>query len=224
MRNTDAALSGRGCRLTGLFLVAVIVIQAGLIAVPARGESNTVNGLDVTALGGLLGVLKEDAGKGRVTFYSNTVWQDGMRSFTTFTGYKVDNEMRHEKERRFTLLGDEASELSGTDAAPGAVEELMYAVGTCITAAANANAALMGVVLTRFEVDLECDLDLHGLFALDENVRPGIQNFRAKITIAGDADEATLEKIANLGYQFSPVSETVRNGIQFTPDITVVER
>jgi uncharacterized OsmC-like protein len=44
-----------------------------------------------------------------------------------------------------------------------------------------------------------------------------------KITIAGDADEATLKKIATLGYQYSPVSETTRNGIKFTPAITVAK-
>jgi uncharacterized OsmC-like protein len=44
-----------------------------------------------------------------------------------------------------------------------------------------------------------------------------------KITIAGDADEETLKKVAMLGYQYSPVSETTRNGIKFTPVITVAK-
>ena len=43
----------------------------------------------------------------------------------------------------------------------------MYAMNTCVIAAANANAALMGVKLTQLEVALESDIDLHGLFALD---------------------------------------------------------
>ncbi|MGH7848834.1 MAG: OsmC family protein [Thermodesulfobacteriota bacterium] len=182
-----------------------------------------VNGLDTTALNGLIETMKKNPDKGRVTFYSKSRWQDGMRSFTGFTGYKIDGTMVHEKIHQFVLLGDEALELGGTDTAPGAVEELMYAVATCVIAASNINAALMGVKLTRLDVDIESDLDMHGLLALDPNVRAGLTNMRMGITIAGDADEATLKKIATLGYQYSPVSETTRNGIKFTPVITVAK-
>ena len=166
-----------------------------LIGAQNAGAQDIVNGLNTTALSGLIDNLKNDKDAGRVTFYSNSEWQDGMRSFTTFTGYKIDGKMYHENQRNFVMLGDEGLELSGTDAAAGAVEELMYAVGTCIIAAGNANAALMGVKLTKFQIEMESDLDLHGLFALDENVRPGILELRMKMTIAGDADDETHEKL-----------------------------
>ncbi len=194
-----------------------------LFAVQNAGAQDIVNGLNTTALSGLIDNLKNDKDAGRVTFYSNSEWQDGMRSFTTFTGYKIDGKMYHEKQRKFVMLGDEGLELSGTDAAAGAVEELMYAVGTCIIAAGNANAALMGVKLTKFQLEMESDIDLHGLFALDENVRPGILELRMKITIAGDADDETLRKIANLGYTYSPVSNSVRKGVNAVPEIVVVK-
>jgi len=187
-------------------------------------KTNTVvNGLDTVKLNGLIEHLKKNPDKGRVTFYSKARWQDGMRAFTSFRGYSIDGEMVHEKTRDFVLLGDEGSELSGTDAAPGAVEELMYAISTCVIAAANANAALMGVKLTQLDVNIESDIDLHGLFALDPKVRPGITNMRMDITIAGDAEKAVLKKIAMLGYQYSPVSETTRNGIKFSPNIKVAK-
>ncbi|MBW3554811.1 MAG: OsmC family protein [Gemmatimonadetes bacterium] len=202
---------------------AVLLFGPALLHAQETGPQGTaiVNGLDTGQLSGLIGALREHPQAGRVTFFSNSEWQDGMRAFTTFTGYRIDGEMHHERERQFVLLGDEGVELSGTDAAPGAVEELMYALGTCIIAAANANAALMGVELTRLEVGLESDLDLHGLFALDPDVRPGILDLRARITIAGDADEETLRRIAMLGYRYSPVSESIRNGVPVRPDVII---
>jgi len=209
-----------------IFLTAAslfVCISAGYSQTDQVQTASIVNGLDTTALNGLVDMLKKNPDKGRVTFYSKSRWQDGMRSFTGFTGYKIDGAMVHEKAREFVLLGDESVELSGTDTAPGAVEELMYAVATCVIAATNANAALMGVKLTRIDVDMESDLDLHGLFALDPKVRPGLTEVRMEITIAGDADEATLKKLAMLGYQYSPVSETTRNGIKFTPAISVTK-
>ena len=97
---------------------------------PPSSPSNSpkvteVNGLDTQVLGGLVKMLKNNPDKGRVTFYSNSRWQDGMRAFTTFTGYKIDGKMHHEKERKHVLLGDEGVELSGSDTAPGAVEEML---------------------------------------------------------------------------------------------------
>lgn len=209
-----------------VFLSAVAFLglsSAGYSQTEQAQTATIVNGLNTTALNGLIDTMKKNPDKGRVTFYSKSRWQDGMRSFTGFTGYKIDGAMVHEKTREFVLLGDESVELSGTDTAPGAVEELMYAVATCVIAASNMNAALMGVKLTRLDVDIETDLDLHGLLGLDPKVRAGLTNVRMGITIAGDADEATLKKIATLGYEYSPVSETTRNGIKFTPVITVAK-
>ncbi len=99
----------------------------------------------------------------------------------------------------------------------------MYAMSTCVIAAGNANAALMGVKLTQFDVALESDLDLHGLFALDPEVRPGILELRVKITIGGDADDETLKKIAMLGYTYSPVSNSVREGVNAKPTVVVAK-
>lgn len=217
-----------GVVIIGAVLVVVILVGTLLMYEPQRASATIgttvelINGLNAGALVGLAEGLLEDPEAGRVTFYSRSQWQDGMRVFTNFSGYKVDGKMMHQNKRHFVLLGDEGTEIGGSDTAPGAIEELMYAMGTCMIAAGNANAAMMGVNLDRFEVTIESDIDLHGMFALNESVRPGIQNLRARFTIAGDADDETLRKIALAGYKYSPVSETVRNGISFEPQITVI--
>jgi uncharacterized OsmC-like protein len=186
-----------------------------------KQQSAVVNGLDRTALGGLIGTIEENPHGGRVTFLSKTRWQDGARSFTRFGGYKVDGQMLHQSERDFVVLGDEPVELSGTDTAPGPIEELMYATATCIAATTNANAALQEVELTQLEVVLESDLDLHGIFDLNPKARPGIGEMRVKITLAGKADPATLREIAQAGFQFSPVRDSVDNGVMVKSNIVV---
>lgn len=224
-------MSPRSTLRSRYILASVVALALALCtAVPSVAQSDesasepeVVNGLNTTQLRGLIDMLEKNEDAGQVTFFSHSKWQDGMRAFTTFTGYEVDGELRHENERRFTLLGDEGVELSGTDTAPGAVEELMYALGTCIIAAGNANAALRGIKLSRFEVELESDIDLHGLLAVDPDVRPGILELRADTTIDGDADEETLKEIAMLGYEFSPVSESIRNGVSVQPEVTIPE-
>ena len=60
------------------------------------------------------------------------------------------------------------------------------------------------------------------MLGLDENVRPGLNELRAKITIGGDANEETLREIAGLGLNFSLVKDTVANGIAVNPEIRIV--
>lgn len=158
-------------RITNILVIPVLIIMISGLPSVTNAEQRAltddyVNGLSTAALGGVVDNLKKDPKSGRVTFYSTSVWQNGMRAFTSFGGYS-------------------------------------------------------GVKLNRLNVRLESDLDIHGLFAVDAKVRPGIMNIRAEVTIGGDADAATLEKIAMLGYKYSPVSETIRNGINFIPEIYV---
>ena len=70
---------------------------------------------------------------------------------------------------------------------------------------------------------MESDIDLHGLFALDPEVRPGILELRVKITVGGDSDDETLEKIAMLGYNFSPVSNSVQKGVKVIPEVVIAK-
>lgn len=198
------------------FMVGVTAMASAYSIDETKKESdpNIVNGLNKKTLENLAENLKKDPKAGKATFYSDTQWTGGMKSLTNFSGYKIDGNMKKSKERKFTLYGDEMLELGGTDTVPGAIEEMMYAVGTCIVAAANANAAVMGVKLTKIDVALESDIDMHGLMNLDPKVRPGVLDFRTVITIGGDADEKTLKDIAMSGYKFSPVSDTVRNGVE----------
>lgn len=182
-------------------------------------ESIVTNGLSPGALNELIDVLRAHPESGRVTFLADSTWQDGARVFNSVTGYRIDGQLHHADERKFVVLIDEPVELTGTDAAPGPVEHLMHALGSCMAATISANAALQGVRLTRLEVALESDLDLHGFFGLDEHVRPGIGALRAKITIAGDADANTLRQIARRGYQYSPVRDSVENGVTLRPEI-----
>jgi uncharacterized OsmC-like protein len=200
----------------------VVGVSLAVLSAAGSTPAGRPNGLDTAALGGTVSYIQSSPQNGRVTFYAHSRWQDGMRALTSFTGYKIDGKMVHENERHFVLLGDEGPELAETDAAPGAVEELMYALGTCIIARANAEAALMGVKLTSLELKMESDLDLHGMLG-EPTVRAGVSTMRVSISIGGDADEATLKKTAMAGYNYSPVSETVRNGVKFTPAVNVVK-
>lgn len=192
-------------------------------AAAAQTRPDTFNGFDTAALGGLIESLKEHPDAGRVTFFSESRWEDGARVSTRLSGYEIDGELQHQNERRHVVVTDEPVEFGATDTAPAPPEQLMAALGSCISATANAYATLKGIRLTRLEVAVESDADLHGFAGLDANVRPGLSGIRTAITIAGEADEEALREVALLGYQFSLIRDTLHDGVPVTPGIAVVD-
>lgn len=195
---------------------------AGVAAEPAPPDR--LNGFATRALGAAFEALKESREGGRVTFFSRSRWQDGVPGVTTrLAGYEFDGELLHEGAREYYVRSDEYVELGSTGTAPGPGELLMAALGGCITATARAYAAFKGVRLTRCEVDVESDLDFHGMFGLAPNVRPGMSAIRAAIRIAGEADEESLREVALLGYQFSPVRNSISEGVPVRPNVEVAQ-
>lgn len=192
---------------------------------PATAGETTapaLNGLDTEVLGGVVDMLMQNPDGGRATFFANSEWKDGARVSTRLTGYKIDGELLHQNEREHVIVADEPVEFGARDTAPAPPEMLLAAMGSCIAATANAYAALKGVRLTRLDIAVESDVDLHGFAGLDAGVRPGLVEIRTRITVGGDADEEVLREIALLGHQFSVTRDTVQNGTPVRPDVRVV--
>jgi len=182
-------------------------------------ENPVINGLNTQVLAKFANQLKENADIGRMTFISKSGWENSGRVVTRIGGYKIDGRLFHEGKREFTEYTDQPTEFTTDDSAPSPGERMLQAIGSCIAATTNANAAFMGVTLSKLEVVIEGDIDLHGFFAVDKNVRPGNSEIRARIEIDGDADAETLREIVNRGFTYSPVRDTINNGTTITPEI-----
>ncbi len=71
------------------------------------------------------------------------------------------------------------------------------------------HAAVRGIRLEEVESELEGDLDLRGLFAISEKVRPGYQEIRVNFKVKTNLDNMeTLKELIRL----SPVYDVVSNG------------
>lgn len=192
-----------------------------------KSETNNremLNGLNIKQVKDFVNLVKENPKEGLMTFYSHSKWENGTKSLNTITGYKLGGKMK--QKRKFTFTLEDPMGLGGTNSkAPGPIEFLMHSIGACITAATNESATLEGIELSKIRVSLESDLNLHGMFELDPNVRPGFLNLRVTVEIAGNADRATLKKAAFSGYELSGVSDTVKNGVTTVvlPKISVVK-
>jgi len=176
-------------------------------------EQKIVNGFDTEQLGGLIESLKENPEAGNVTFQCQTHWQRGARAFHHFSGYQIDGQSVHEGERKFIVLSDEPSEFGVSDAAPAPSEQLLGAVAGCVTATTNAFASLNGVELTALKVEVNGELNLQGMFALRDDVPVGFKTINVSINISGNAQESKLKEMAEAGYTYSPIRNTVSQSV-----------
>ena len=68
------------------------------------------------------------------------------------------------------------------------------------------------------ETTIHGDLDLHGFLGLDDNVRPGYEQIRVAIKVAGDFDDDQFAEIASL-VRYSPVRDIVSNPVPVAIDV-----
>ena len=162
---------------------------------------NIVNGLDLDALGAVVGEVQQDPAKALVRFAVSTRWTGQTSSCTTVNGYELAGE---KIARSFEIVADEPHELLGTNRAPNPQELLMAAVNACMTVGYVAGASLHGITLDRLEIETTGQLDLRGVLGLDDSVAPGYEAIDYSARIAGNGTPEQFEEIHRTVMQTSP--------------------
>ena len=171
----------------------------------------TLAGIDTQGLSRLSETAKNDPTSGKKTLKATTSCEGGFRNLTKIRTLEP-------------VLVSEPCHLLGDDAAPNPSEMALAALGSCISVGLLANASTRGVTLSKIEVAMEGDIDISAVWGVGdtpEDKVPGFTTVRCNITLAGDADEATLEAIKDNAMTWSPVVNTFARPVEFTSTLTV---
>ena len=131
-------------------------------------------------------------------FKATTAWADGAHSVT--------------RVRNFSLEADEPPALLGTDLATNAVEQVLAALGGCLTVGVVYQAGLSGIRLRSLAFEIEGYLDIRGFFG-NEEVEPGYQRIMVTVRIQADAPREELEKVLAAATRTSPVLDIIARGV-----------
>lgn len=153
---------------------------------------NTVNDLDLTALGEVVEQIGKDPSKAMVGFAVSTRWTGQAGSVSTVKGYELAGV---HIAREFEIVADEPHELLGTNQAPNPQELLMSALNACMTVGYVAGAAVRGITLDKLEIETRGQLDLRGFLGLDDAVPPGYEKLDYAVRISGNG---TAEQFAEV--------------------------
>ena len=166
-----------------------------------------VNGVNVSQLFETIDNIKENKKIAKFNFRAKNKWIGGTENQTT-VGDFYGACQTHTRKTPHVFVKDEPSVLFGKDKGANPVEYLLAGLAGCITTSLVAHAAARGIKIDSIESTLEGDIDLHGLFQLDET-NPGYQGINISFKIESDAPEETLQELIELAKKASPVANTV---------------
>jgi len=182
------------------------------MATTSQTTPSTVNGLDRERLLRTIDLVRGDGGLARFQFRLENDWLAGSRNRSTVRGF-FGVRQEHEHDAPFVLHADEHQVLLGSDSGASAGEYLLHALAACVTGTIVYHAAARGVRIEKIESTVEGDADLRGFLGTDEGVRKGFQQIRMKFRIKADVTDAQLQEIFQLGPSYSPVFDSLTNGV-----------
>ncbi|RST30467.1 OsmC family peroxiredoxin [Sphingomonas ginkgonis] len=164
-------------------------------------RNQTVNGLDLAALGEVVDAIQKDPGKAKVGFDVVTRWKGQTRTETEVSGFTLAGERI---ERSHRIVADEPCELLGGDSAPNPQELLMAALNACMTVGYVAGCSLKGIHVDSIEIATRGELDLRGFLGLSDEVPPGYAEVDYRVRIASDGSPTDLEEVHRTVMKTSP--------------------
>jgi uncharacterized OsmC-like protein len=175
-------------------------------------EEKVLNGLRVEKINSILNSMRDDKEfLGAVTgpWKSRVVWQGGFKAKAYMRKHMVEL--------------DEPEGLDAADSAASAHEQLLSAVGSCLTVGYVLNATRRGVKIHDLEIALEGNFEnILKWSGHNQAGNPGYPSIKAKCFVRADADEKTLREIWQAAVDVSPVTQTVARPTQIITEFEKV--
>jgi uncharacterized OsmC-like protein len=177
------------------------------------------NGVDTPTLYATLDAVKQAPEAAKFQLRAHNEWQSGTHSRSTISDFFGVGEER-EHEQTFVFDADHPAVLVGRDNGPTPVEFVLHALASCLTAGLANIAAARGITLTEVRSTVSGDIDLNGIFGLNDQVRNGYQQVTVDFVIKGDAPAEKLTELVEQSRSRSAVYDVITNSVPVTINVT----
>lgn len=181
----------------------------------ATETTRVVNGISVNGLFATIEAVKANPSIAKFRFSIRNQWK-GASQNCSIVGDFFGAGQEQLRSRTFVLEADEPTILLGKDAAANPVEHLLHSLAACLTTSMVYHASARGIQIHRVESTFEGDIDVHGFLDLDSRVRNGYQGIRVIFKVEADVPDDQLQEIVKLGTRYSPVFDSLMNGVPVT--------
>ncbi|MBF6559299.1 MAG: OsmC family protein [Candidatus Binataceae bacterium] len=171
-----------------------------------------LNGLRVDKILGILDSMRDDPEFFKAVtgpWKSRVVWQGGFKAKAYM--------------RKHIVQMDEPEGLDASDSAASAHEQLLSAMGSCLTVGYVLNATKRGVKIHDLEITLEGNFENILKWAGHApNASPAYPSVKLKCFVRADADDKVLREIWQAAIDGSPVTQTVARPTEIIADFEKV--
>jgi uncharacterized OsmC-like protein len=181
-------------------------------------DQTTVNGIDVAALKQAIADIEANPDAAQTRWTVTSRWQGGTRTDHEVNGVEIGGKTI---DRRFQIQIDEPCELCGTNQFANPQEYLMAATNACMMVGYATVAAVMGVRLTKLELEMSGEIDLRGFLDVDRTVPPGYERMHYTVRIAGNGTQEQFEKMHEVVQRSSPNYYNISRPIKLTSDLVI---
>lgn len=168
-----------------------------------------VNGLDMEAAVATIAAINNNPALGRFQFRARNVWIDGGENRSTIRDFFGAGQEDASRDQDFVFTNGEPPVLLGHNEGANPVEFLLHALAGCVTTTFVLHAAARGIVIRDLSTELEGDLDVRGLLALDPSVSAGYEQIRIRMSCVADCTDEQLDELLAFAQAHSPVCNTV---------------
>ena len=153
------------------------------------------NGVNAPAVVAYAQHLQEAAPEDGTPFHASVHWLGGFR-----------NEI-HVRDLAATYA-DEPEVLGGTNTAANPVEQVLGALGSCLSIGYTAGAVARGITIEDLRIELTGTIDLPVFFGLKAG-HAGYERIAAKVFLKTDASDAQIAALHDDVFRTSPVGNTL---------------
>jgi len=178
-----------------------------------------INGVDTKQMFETIEAIKSQPALARFQFRNSNRWIDGGHNRSTIQGFYGAGREDDSRAEPYVFDNGEPPVLLGANEGANPVEYLLHALAGCVTTTLVLHAAARGITIESISTEMEGEIDLQGLLALDDSVSPGYEQIRMKMDIQADCSDEELDELLSFASGRSPVFATVTR-----PVPVVVER
>ena len=172
-------------------------------------EDNAMSQTDVkNAMMKIITGIQENPSSSKVFFRAATQWEEDVRCTAQVRDFPP-------------MVIDEPPVLGGQDAGQNPVELVLVALGTCQEIMYSAYASVMGVEIDSVKVNVKGNLDLKGMFGLDETVPAGFTDVSFQTAIESTADDEALLKLIEAAESNCPVLDILTRKVPVDGTVSI---
>jgi uncharacterized OsmC-like protein len=119
------------------------------------------------------------------------------------------------------IKADQPPVLGGNDAGPKPVEFALAALGSCQAMTYRFWSEKLGIRIDDIRVDVEGDLDVHGILGLRDGVRPGFAGVSVNVHISGPEPHQRYEELQRAVNDHCPVLDVFTTPVPVTKTMSV---